>query len=207
MPTIRKIDEKGAVIGEHEFADSRVETVMNIGLLHEVVRGEQAARRQGTHAAKTRGQVSGTGAKAFRQKGTGRARAGSTRVSQWTGGGFAFPPVSRDHSFKVNKKVRVKAFRMALGNLIANDAVRVLSGVEFEVPSTKRASAILASAELDGPTLVVAAGQELNTLLSFRNLPRTRVLPVNEVDVQDYLWARSAVLTEAAVAALEGGAN
>jgi ribosomal protein L4 len=94
-----------------------------------------------------------------------------------------------------------------LGNLIANDAVRVLAGVEFEVPSTKRASAILHSAELDGPTLVVAASQELNTLLSFRNLHRTRVPPVNEVDVQYYLWARSAVLTEAAVAALEGGAN
>jgi large subunit ribosomal protein L4 len=207
MPTIQKIDEKGAVVGEHEFADSLVETQLNVGLLHEVVRGELAAHRQGTHAAKSRGQVSGTTAKAFRQKGTGRARAGSSRVSQWTGGGVAFPPVSRDHSFKVNKKVRAKAFRMALGNLIANDAVRVLSGTEFDVPSTKRASAILDSAELDGPTLVVASAEELNTLLSFRNLPRTRVLPVNEVEVQDYVWARSAVLTEAAVAALEGGAE
>ncbi|MHB8870135.1 MAG: 50S ribosomal protein L4 [Thermoleophilia bacterium] len=205
MPSIHKIDEKGAVVGEHEFADGLVETEMNIGLMHEVVRGELAARRQGTHAAKTRGQVSGGGAKPWRQKGTGRARAGSSRVSHWTGGGMAFPPISRDHSFKVNKKVRSKAFRMALGNLISNDAVRVLSGVDFEAPSTQRAAAILASTELEGPTLVVGTGREINMLLSFRNLPRTRVLPLSEVEVQDYVWARSAVLTEAAVAVLEGG--
>ncbi|MHB1344886.1 MAG: 50S ribosomal protein L4 [Thermoleophilia bacterium] len=205
MPSIHKIDEKGAVVGEHECADGLVETEMNIGLMHEVVRGELAARRQGTHAAKTRGQVSGGGAKPWRQKGTGRARAGSSRVSHWTGGGMAFPPISRDHSFKVNKKVRSKAFRMALGNLISNDAVRVLSGVDFEAPSTQRAAAILASTELEGPTLVVGTGREINMLLSFRNLPRTRVLPLSEVEVQDYVWARSAVLTEAAVAVLEGG--
>ena len=118
---------------------------------------------------------------------------------------MAFPPISRDHSFKVNKKVRSKAFRMALGNLISNDAVRVLSGVDFEAPSTQRAAAILASTELEGPTLVVGTGREINMLLSFRNLPRTRVLPLSEVEVQDYVWARSAVLTEAAVAVLEGG--
>lgn len=205
MPSIQKIDEKGAVVGEHDFADSLVETELNIGLVHEVVRGELAARRQGTHAAKSRGQVSGGGAKPWRQKGTGRARSGSSRVSHWTGGGMAFPPMSRDHSFKVNKKARGKAFRMALGNLISNDSVRVLSGVEFEAPSTQRAAAILASTELEGPTLVVATAQEVNTLLSFRNLPRTRVLPLGEVEVQDYMWARSAVLTESAVAVLEGG--
>lgn len=205
MPSIHKIDEKGAVVGEHVFADALVEAELNIGLVHEVVRGELAARRQGTHAAKTRGQVSGGGAKPWRQKGTGRARAGSSRVSHWTGGGMAFPPISRDHSFKVNKKARSKAFRMALGNLISGDAVRVLSGVDFEAPSTRRAAAILASAELEGPTLVIATSQEVNTLLSFRNLPRTRVLPLSEVEVQDYVWARSAVLTEAAVSVLEGG--
>lgn len=205
MPSIQKIDEKGAVVGEHEFADALVETDVNIGLVHEVVRGELAARRQGTHAAKSRGQVSGGGAKPWRQKGTGRARAGSSRVSHWTGGGMAFPPVSRDHSFKVNKKARSKAFRMALGDLIAGDSVRVLSGVEFEFPSTRRAAEILAASQLDSPTLVVATAQEINTLLSFRNLPRTRVLPLGEVEVQDYVWARSAMLTEAAVAVLEGG--
>ncbi|MBU2603741.1 MAG: 50S ribosomal protein L4 [Actinobacteria bacterium] len=205
MPSIQKIDEKGAVVGEHELPGRLVEAEANLGLLHEVVRGEMAARRQGTHAAKSRGQVSGGGAKPWRQKGTGRARAGSSRVSHWTGGGMAFPPISRDHSFKVNKKVRAKAYRMALGNLIENEAVRVLAGGDFDVPSTRRASAILESSGLDGPTLVVGAPYEVNTLLSFRNLPRTRVLPVNEVEVQDYIWARTAVLTEAAVAFLEGG--
>lgn len=205
MPTITKIDERGAAVGEHELADALVEGEANIGLLHEVVRAELAAARQGTAAAKSRGQVSGSGAKPWRQKGTGRARAGSTRVPHWTGGGLAFPPVPRDYSFKVNKKVRAKAFRMALGNLVASGAVRVLAGAEFAEPSTRRAAGILAQAGLGAPTLVVASPQEVNLLLSFRNLADTRVLPVSEVQVQDYLWARSALFTPAALALLEGG--
>ncbi|MCL5942729.1 MAG: 50S ribosomal protein L4 [Actinobacteria bacterium] len=205
MPTITKIDERGAVVGEHELAEALVEGEANIGLLHEVVRAELAAARQGTAAAKSRGQVSGSGAKPWRQKGTGRARAGSTRVPHWTGGGVAFPPVPRDYSFKVNKKVRAKAFRMALGNLVASGAVRVLAGAEFAEPSTRRAAGILAQAGLGAPTLVVVSPQEVNLLLSFRNLAYTRVLPVSEVQVQDYLWARSALFTPAALALLEGG--
>ncbi len=205
MPAITKIDEKGAVVGEHELAERLVEAQANIGLLHEVVRAEQAAARQGTAAAKSRGQVAGSGAKPWRQKGTGRARAGATRVPHWTGGGLAFPPVPRDHSFKVNKKVRSKAFRMALGNLVESGGVRILTDTEFAEPSTRRAAAILGLAELAAPLLVIASPQEVNLLLSFRNLPDTRVLPVSEVQVQDYLWARSAVFTPAAVALLEGG--
>ncbi|GAB4245872.1 MAG: 50S ribosomal protein L4 [Thermoleophilia bacterium] len=193
------------MVGEHELPEALVEGEANIGLLHEVVRAELAAARQGTAAAKSRGQVSGSGAKPWRQKGTGRARAGSTRVPHWTGGGVAFPPVPRDYSFKVNKKVRAKAFRMALGNLVASGAVRVLAGAEFAEPSTRRAAGILAQAGLGAPTLVVASPQEVNLLLSFRNLAYTRVLPVSEVQVQDYLWARSALFTPAALALLEGG--
>ncbi len=205
MPAITKINETGEALGEHSIADALVENECNIGLLHEVVRGELAARRRGTASAKSRGQVAGSGAKPWRQKGTGRARIGSTRVPHWTHGGVAFPPMPRDHSFKVNKKARAKAFRMALGNLVGNDCVRVLSGVDFDAPSTRRAAGILDACGLEAPILVMASPNEINTLLSFRNLADTRVLPVNEVEVQDYVWARSAVVTEAALSMLEGG--
>jgi large subunit ribosomal protein L4 len=205
MPTITKIDETGAVLGEHELSDRLVEEKADIGLLHEVVRSELAASRRGTAAGKNRSRVAGSGAKPWRQKGTGRARAGSVRVSQWTGGGMAFPPIPRDWSFKINKKARAKAFRMALGNLVQGGGVRVLATEEFEEPSTKRAAEIMGKAELEGPTLVVAGPDEINLLLSFRNLPNTRVLPLTVVEVQDYLWARTAVITQGAVALLEGG--
>lgn len=205
MSTIAKIDESGAAVGEHQLDERLVESQANIGLLHEVVRSELASYRQGTASAKSRGQVSGSGAKPWRQKGTGRARAGSSRIPHWYHGGSAFPPIPRSFDFKVNKKVRAKAFRMALGALVEDGNVRVLSGVEFLQPSTKRAAAILKSTGLEGPFLVITAPEELEALLSFRNIPSTRVFPINEVEVQDYLWARSAVMTDAALILLEGG--
>jgi large subunit ribosomal protein L4 len=196
MSTIAKIDESGAAVGEHQLDERLVENEANIGLLHEVVRSELASYRQGTASAKSRGQVSGSGAKPWRQKGTGRARAGSSRIPHWYHGGVAFPPIPRSYDFKVNKKVRAKAFRMALGALVEDGNVRVLSDVEFSQPSTK---------SLEGPFLVITAPEELEAYLSFRNIPSTRVFPINEVEVQDYLWARSVVMTDAALILLEGG--
>lgn len=207
MSTIAKIDENGAAVGEHQLDERLVESEANIGLLHEVVRSELASYRQGTASAKSRGQVSGSGAKPWRQKGTGRARAGSSRIPHWYHGGSAFPPIPRSYEFKVNKKVRAKAFRMALGALVEDGNVRVLSGVEFSQPSTKRAATILKSTGVEGPFLVITAPEELEVLLSFRNIPSTRVFPINEVEVQDYLWARSVVMTDAALILLEGGVH
>ena len=106
MPTIAKIDESGALVGEHQLRDDLVESEINIPLLHEVVRAELAAYPQGTKAAKSRSEVSGSGAKPWRQKGTGRARAGSNRLPHWRGGGTAFPPQPRDWNFKVIIEVR-----------------------------------------------------------------------------------------------------
>jgi ribosomal protein L4 len=191
-----------------------------------------AAHRQGTHKAKSRGEVRGGGAKPWRQKGTGRARVGSSRNPVWTGGGVAFPPTPRDHSFKVNKRVRAKAYKQALGNLVENGNVRVLATVEFTTPSTNRAAALLAASGLAGPYLVVGkpektvfvdvdpkdlgadfaaslAGEtvtmavtevdenEVNLLLSFRNLPEVRVREIGDAEVQDHIWARSLIYTEA----------
>jgi large subunit ribosomal protein L4 len=205
MSTIAKIDESGAAVGEHQLDERLVENEANIGLLHEVVRSELASYRHGTASAKSRGQVSGSGAKPWRQKGTGRARAGSSRIPHWYHGGVAFPPIPRSYDFKVNKKVRAKAFRMALGALVEDGNVRVLSDVEFSQPSNKRAAGILKGTGLEGPFLVITAPEELEAYLSFRNIPSTRVFPINEVEVQDYLWARSVVMTDAALILLEGG--
>lgn len=207
MSNIAKIDETGTVVGERRLRDDLLEPEVDNALLHQVVRAELAASRQGTQAAKSRGQVSGSGNKPWRQKGTGRARAGSTRLPHWRGGGVAFPPTPRDWSFKVNKKVRAKAFRMALGNLASSDGLRVLAAVSFEQPSTKRAFGIVAKAQLAQPLLVVAAPEEFEVILSFRNIPGVRALPIDVLEVQDYVWARNAVFTEAALERLEGGTD
>jgi large subunit ribosomal protein L4 len=205
MLSIDKIDANGTVVGQHELADGLVQAPANIGLLHQVVVAELAGHRQGTAAAKTRSQVSGTGAKQWRQKGTGRARVGSGKVGHFTGGGMAFPPSPRDHSVKINKKVKAQAYRMALGDLVNGGTVRVLAGNVFSEPSTKRASDLVAAAGIDTPLLVLVGSNEIAALKSFRNLAGTRVFPVGEAEVQDYIWAKSLVVTEAAVSFLEGG--
>ncbi len=205
MPSIDKIDEKGAVVGKHELAATLVQDQPNIGLLHYVVTAELAGHRQGTASAKTRSEVAGTTAKQWRQKGTGRARVGSGKVSQFTGGGVAFPPIPRSYRMKVNKKVKSQAFRMALGDLVAGGTVRVLSGAEFGEPSSKRAADIIGKAAMDMPLLVLVGPEELSALKSFRNLADTRALSVGDAEVQDYVWARSPLLTEAAVSFLEKG--
>lgn len=207
MPSIDRIDEKGAVLGQHDLADALVADQINVGLLHQVVTAELAGHRKGTASAKSRSEVAGTTAKQWRQKGTGRARVGSGKVSQFTGGGAAFPPVPRSYAVKVNKKVKVQAFRMALADLVAGGTVRVLEGVDFAEPSTKRAATIVDKTELDRPLLVLVGAEEVSTLKSFRNLTGIRAMTIGEAEVQDYVWAKSLLFTEAAVSFLEGGSS
>lgn len=205
MPTIDKIDENGAVIGQKEMAAGLVQDQINIGLLHQVVTSELAGHRQGTSAAKTRAEVAGSGRKQWRQKGTGRARVGSGKVAHFTGGGVAFPPIPRSYAQKINKKVKIQAYRMALADLVAGGTVRVLSGASFDEPSTKKAAGIIAQSELAAPLLILVGSDEVNAYKSFRNIADTRVLPVGAAEVQDYIWARSLLFTEAALSFLEGG--
>jgi large subunit ribosomal protein L4 len=205
MPSIDKIDEKGAVVGKHKLADALVQDEINVGLLHQVVTAELAGHRQGTASAKTRSQVAGTTAKQWRQKGTGRARVGSGKVSQFTGGGVAFPPIPRSYAAKVNKKVKAQAFRMALGDLVSGGTVRVLADTKFDEPSTKRAATIISKAEIEKPLLVLVGAEEIPVLKSFSNLAGIRALTIGEAEVQDYVWARSLLFTEEAVSFLEGG--
>jgi large subunit ribosomal protein L4 len=177
----------------------------NDPLLHDVVKAELAARRQGTASTKTRGLVSGGRSKPWRQKGTGRARAGTTRAAQWTGGGVVFGPHPRNYTGKVNRKARVKALRIALSAHAGSDSLHVVDGSSFDEPKTSKAAELFAGADLQTPVWVVVAPDEVNLAKSVRNLDRTYVANVGELDAYDVVSARSLVISKAALAVLEGG--
>jgi large subunit ribosomal protein L4 len=167
-------------------------------LVHEAVRAELNAARAGTRGAKSRGLVAGGRSKPWRQKGTGRARAGTTRAPHWTGGGVAFPPVMRSFEVKVNRKARRAALRGALSAHAANGTLALLDGSTFESPST-RAAAELLSEWGERPTLVVATEDEEVLVKSFRNLEQVLVTVPSELEVVSVVWARSIVVSEAAL--------
>jgi len=171
-------------------------------LLHESVRAEQAARRRGTAATKTRGMVSGGGAKPWRQKGTGRARAGSNRSPIWTGGGTVFGPHPRSYTFKVNRKERRAALRSALSLHAERESIAILDASAFSAPKTRQALELLAGWGQARPTLVVLGAEESAAALSFRNLDRVTVAHPEDVGVTELLRAASVVITEPALAEL-----
>ncbi len=171
-------------------------------LVHQSVRAEQAARRRGTAATKTRGMVSGGGAKPWRQKGTGRARAGSSRSPIWTGGGTVFGPQPRSYTFKVNRKEQRAALRSALSLHAERGSMAILDASVFEAPKTSQALALLNDWGQPRGTLIVLNAEESSAALSFRNLKRVAVLSVENVGVTDLLGAASLIVSEAAVDAL-----
>jgi large subunit ribosomal protein L4 len=180
-------------------------------LVHQSVRAEQAARRRGTASTKTRGMVSGGGAKPWRQKGTGRARAGSNRSPIWTGGGTVFGPQPRSYTFKVNRKEQRAALRSALSLHAERGTIAILDGAAFPEPRTRQALDLL-----DGwdppthqtrPTLVALTTEESSAALSFRNLARVAVLSVENVGVTDLLGAASLIVSEGALEALTARAG
>jgi large subunit ribosomal protein L4 len=176
-------------------------------LVHETVRAELNARRAGTRGAKTRGLVAGGRAKPWRQKGTGRARAGTIRAPQFTGGGVVFAPGMRSFDVKVNRKARRSALRGALSNHAGNGTLGVLDGSRFETPSTKQAKGLVESWGKDLPLLVVATEEEETLIKSFRNLPRSLVTVPSELEVATVVWANSVLITEAALPLVEGRAS
>jgi large subunit ribosomal protein L4 len=172
----------------------------NGGLVHESVRAELAARRQGTHATKTRGMVRGGGAKPWRQKGTGRARAGSSRSPIWTGGGTVFGPSPRRYTFKINKKEKRAALRSALSLHADRGSIAVFDTGAFDTPSTKQAVQLLAGWDAaQTPTLVVLTEAEAKVAYSFRNLERTSVLPADGVGVADLVGAAALLVSQGAL--------
>ena len=176
-------------------------------LVHETVRAELNARRAGTRGAKTRGLVAGGRAKPWRQKGTGRARAGTIRAPQFTGGGVVFAPGMRSFDVKVNRKARRSALRGALSSHAGNGTLGVLDGSGFETPSTKQAKGVVESWGKDLPLLVVATEEEEALIKSFRNLPKVLVTVPSELEVATVVWGRSVLISEAALPLVEGRAS
>jgi large subunit ribosomal protein L4 len=182
----------------------------NMAVVHETVRAEQAARRQGTHATKTRGKVRGGGAKPWKQKGTGRARAGSSRSPIWTGGGTVFGPQPRHYTFKVNRKARRVALRSALSVHADRGSVAVFDAGAFDGPSTKQAYTLLTGWEAGGTrsrTLVLLSESERDAGLSFRNMENVVVLPVEDAGVANVIGAARLLVSQAALPALVARAN
>jgi len=171
-------------------------------LVHQSVRAEQAARRRGTAATKTRAMVSGGGAKPWRQKGTGRARAGSNRSPIWTGGGTAFGPQPRSYTFKVNRKEQRAALRGALSLHAQRGSLAILDASAFQAPKTSQALELLEDWDQPRPTLVVLSAEESSAALSFRNLSRVAVLTPENVGVTDLVGAASLLISESSLQAL-----
>ena len=175
-------------------------------LVHEAVRAELNAARSGTRGVKSRGLVSGGRSKPWRQKGTGRARAGTTRAPHWTGGGAAFQPRT-EFDVKVNRKARRSALRGALSSHAANGTFAVLDGSTFDAPATRGAADLLASWGKETPLVVVATDDEQNVIKSFRNLDRVVVAAPSELEVSAVVWARSVLITQDALEAVQGRAS
>lgn len=175
-------------------------------LVFEVARAEAAARRRGTASTLGRGEVSMTGAKAWRQKGTGRARVGALSSPTRRGGGVAFGPKPRKHTFKVNRKARRRALRAALSVHADRDSVAVLDAAALKDPSTKTAAGLLDKWGARHPTLVVVGAEEFGPAMSFRNIPSVDVTSATAVGVGDVVGHASLVVTKAALEVLEARA-
>jgi large subunit ribosomal protein L4 len=176
-------------------------------LVHETVVAELNAARAGTRGAKSRGFVAGGRAKPWRQKGTGRARAGTTRAPHWTGGGVAFPPTMRSFGGKVNRKARKAALRSALSAHAQGGTLGVLDPGAFDAPSTKAALELLGSWDKELPVLVVAQPEDEALIKSFRNLDRVAVTVPGELEVSQVVWARSLLVSEPALELVHGRAQ
>jgi len=201
---------KAPVLGKTTKADlpaGLFDEAFNQSLVHEAARADANARRRGTASTLTRGEVSMTTAKAWRQKGTGRARAGSSRSPVWTGGGVVFGPTPRNYTFKVNRKERRAALRSALSVHAERGTIAILDPAGFPEPSTKAAAALLAPWSNGGTVLVVLTEEQGNVALSFRNLDRVAVMSDSGVGIADILQGASLLVTEEALERLTARAN
>jgi large subunit ribosomal protein L4 len=209
MSTANILGADGAEAGTKELPDEIFAAKVNIPLIHQVVTAQLAAKRQGTHATKTRGDVSGGGRKPYRQKGTGRARQGSTRAPQFAGGGVVHGPHPRDYSQKTPKKMKAAALRGALSDRAANDAISIVTSfVTGEVPSTKDAMSLVSSAAGDARKILVVADRDDElTWKSLRNARAVHLIATDQLNTYDVLNSDHVVFTQAAYDAFIGGAQ
>ena len=195
---------RGDVVGSVELDDAIFGVQPNVPVMHQVVTAQLAARRAGTQSTKTRSEVRGGGAKPWRQKGTGRARQGSTRAPHWVGGGVALGPKPRSYKQKTPKKMIQLALRSALSDRASEGHIAVVESWDFETPKTKDGLAALAALGVEGKVLVVIDRDDENTYLTFRNLPQVHVLVSGELNAYDVLISDWVVFTRAS---LPGGPN
>jgi large subunit ribosomal protein L4 len=204
--TVDIVDATGKVGGSIELPAEIFDVQTNVPLIHQVVVAQLAAARQGTHATKTRGMVAGGGKKPYRQKGTGRARQGSTRAPQFAGGGVVHGPQPRDYSQRTPKKMKAAALRGALSDRARHGRIHVVSSVVTgEAPSTRTANGLLSGLSERKNLLVVISREDLVTMRSVRNLPAVHVLYADQLNTYDVLCADDIVFTEAALSAFIEG--
>ena len=197
MSTIDVKNIAGEKVAELELSEAVYGIAPNVLVMHQCVRYLMAADRAGTHDTKGRSEVSGGGRKPWRQKGTGRARQGSIRAPQWRGGGVVFGPTPRDHSFRMNKKEIKLAMRSALSAKVADNELVVVDKFDFANPKTKDAVACIKALGLDGKRVtVVLTEDDIETALSFRNLPKVTVLFDHEIDTYFMLDNNALVLAQ-----------
>ena len=207
MASIKMRAADGTESGTVELPDAVFGAPVNVHVMHRVVRAQRAAARAGTHSTKTRAEVRGGGKKPWRQKGTGRARQGSIRAPQWTGGGIVFGPHPRDYDLRVNKKEKQIALRSALSDRRASGNLLVLEALEFDAPRTRKAVELLGALELgDRRTkiLLVLEGTEDAAIKSFRNLPNVHLLDAGQLNTYDVLRSDVVVFTRGSLDAFLG---
>lgn len=202
MPTVKVYDQQRQETGEIELAPEVFGIEPRPEILNFVVRAQMAARRAGTHSAKTRAHVSGGGVKPWKQKGTGRARAGSNRSPIWRGGAIIFGPQPRDYSFKVNAKIRALAMKMALTSRYESDSLLVVNYIDIPEPKTKLFAKVAEQLKLDKALIVVPEKNETLNLAS-RNIPGIAMTTPDQLNVWQILKHKQLVLMEGAVGLIE----
>jgi large subunit ribosomal protein L4 len=209
MATVTVRTPAGAEAGTVELAEEVFGVQPHVPVMHQVVVAQLAARRAGTQSTKTRSEVRGGGAKPYRQKGTGRARAGSIRAPHWTGGGVALGPKPRSYAQRTPKKMIKLALRSALSDRASEGKVVVVDGWGWDAPKTASAKAALSALELDGRILVVLGETEADTAaaLSFRNLPEVQLLSASELNAYDVLCNDWIVFTKETLPAVKGASQ
>jgi len=198
MAVVKVYDQDKKEAGDITLAPEVFEVAVRPEILHLVVRAQLAAKRAGTHATKTRAHVSGGGRKPFRQKGTGNARAGSNRSPIWRGGAVIFGPQPRDYSFKVNKKIRKLAMRMALSSRLAGESLMVVKGIELPEAKTKQFAKVADALGL-GKALIVTPDEDQKLMLSARNIPGITLTTPEKLSVYEILKHQQLVLLEGAI--------
>lgn len=203
MPKVKLYDMNGAQVGELELNDSVFGIEPNEAVLHSFVKMQLANKRVGTSSTKRRGEVRGGGKKPWRQKGTGRARVGSTRNPVWKGGGIAFGPKPRDYSYTMPRKMRRLAMRSALSSKVKDNNIIVVDNLAFEEPKTRLMIQTLEALNTSDRTLLVTADGNVNVFKSARNIPGVKPLKVESINVYDLLKYDTLLITKDAVTRVE----